>query len=51
MIVTIGKGNARRSVELPSVSSARLSKERKIEREKAVDSLKNFLFRPALLKG
>lgn len=51
MIVTVGSGKNRKSIEIPSVTSARMNKERKVEREKAADSIKNFLFRPALLKG
>lgn len=49
MNVSIGRGNNRRVVLVPSVRAGRISQASKIEREKAIDSLKSYLFRPKLL--
>jgi hypothetical protein len=50
MNITVGSGKTRRTVTVPSVAAARQSQEMKIEREKAGDAIKSFLFRPNLLK-
>lgn len=49
MNVSVGRGNNRRVVTVPSVQAGRISQSSKIEREQAIDSLKSYLFRPKVL--
>ena len=51
MQVTLGSGKNRQSIIIPSRAAGKQSNILRVELEKAIDALKNYLFRPTLLEG
>lgn len=49
MQITIGSGKTRKTSMIPSLAGARINKDTRVVREQAIEALKNFLFRPAVL--
>ncbi len=49
MDITVGTGKNRKTVTIPSKAAALINPDTKVTREQAIDALKSYLFRPAVL--